>query len=345
MKMKLSFRSIRYGGISAAIFGCFTGLSLVLGQEKVPTVFEPGAELEVVSAEGRGGEGPAWDSELGILSSGNGNINRLDQAGVASVFRSAAGTNGLLFDRDGSLLACEPVARRVTRTGRDGTLRVLTDNYGGKRYNTPNDLTLDSKGRLYFSDPRYGNRDDMQILDATGKTVEGVYRIDPDGSVVRVIGREVQRANGVLVSAGDKYLYVADNANDILDGARKLWRFDLRSDGSANLATQRLIHDWGQSRGPDGLKQDVQGNLYVAGGTSKAVPPFEPDNSKKGGIYVFSPEGKLITFLHVPRDEVTNCAFGGQDSRTLYITAGGTLYRIRTIQPGRVAWPATRRSQ
>ncbi len=92
-------------------------------------------------------------------------------------------------------------------------------------------------------------------------------------------------------------------------------------------------------RGPDGLKQDIAGNLYVAAGTSESKPPFEPDASQRGGIYVFSPAGNLVDFVHVPRDEVTNCAFGGEDLRTLYITGGGTLYSIRTVHPGKVIWP------
>src|SRR5262245_10767380 len=163
------------------------------------SVFEPGAALKVEAAGGVGGEGPAWHPELGVLTSGNGHVNRLDRQGKAHVFRPGAGTNGLLFDRQGRLLACESMLRRMTRTEPDGTITLLTDRYEGKRYNTPNDLTLDSKGRLYFSDPRYGPRNDIELRDAQGRTVEGVYRVDPDGKVTRVLGREVERANGVLV--------------------------------------------------------------------------------------------------------------------------------------------------
>src|SRR5262249_61986733 len=122
-------------------------------------------------------------------------------------------TNGLLFDHRGRLLACEPERRRVTRTEADGKVTVLTERYRGRRYNTPNDLTIDSKGRVYFSDPRYGPRQGMEIRDERGRTVEGVYRIDPDGTVTRVVGREVERANGVLVSAGDRFLYAAHDTN------------------------------------------------------------------------------------------------------------------------------------
>jgi gluconolactonase len=230
----------------------------------------------------------------------------------------------------------------MVRIEPDGTLTVLADKYMGKRFNTPNDLTVDSKGRLYFSDPRYGDRTGMEIKDDQGQAVEGVYRIDPDGKVERVIGREVERANGVLVSADDKYLYVADNNNNAIKGARKLYRFELKPDGSVDLKSQKVLHDWGDGRGPDGLKQDEKGRLYAAAGLNRPNPPFEPAADKKGGIYVLDPDGKLLTFLPVPTDDVTNCAFGGEDRKTLYITGGGTLYSIRATAPGRVVFPPPR---
>ncbi len=305
-------------------------------------LFAKGAKLKIEAKAGAGGEGPAWHPKLGVLSSGNGHIMRLDLDGKSTIHRKDAGTNGLLLDAKGRLLACEPVARRVTRTELDGTITVLTKDYKGKRYNQPNDITVDSKGRIYFSDPRYGDRADMQIRDEAGKTIEGVYRIDPDGKVTLVLGRgEVDRPNGVLVSADDKYLFVADNNNDTVGGARQLWRFDLKADGVVDGKSKKLIYDWGKGRGPDGLKQDTLGRLYVAAGLNKPNR-FEPDKDIKAGIYVLSPTGKLLTFLPVPTDEVTNCAFGGEDRKTLYITGGGVLYSIRTTAAGRLVWPVAK---
>lgn len=301
-------------------------------------IFAPGAKLKVVAEKGVAGEGPAWHPKLGVFTSGNGHINRLDNDGQSSIYREKAGTNGLLFDRDGWLLACEPEQRRVTRTTPGGKLVVLADSFAGKKFNTPNDITVDSKGRIYFSDPRYGSRDGMEQRDEKGNTVEGVYRIDPDGSVHRVIGREVERANGVLVSADDKFLYVADNNNDTVGGARTLWRFDL-TDGEVDCTSKQKIYDWGKGRGPDGLKQDEKGRLYVAAGLNKPNPPAESADDVKAGIYVLSPDGKLLAFQPVPTDEVTNCAFGGDDRKTLYVTGGGVLYSIRTTTPGRLVWP------
>jgi len=317
---------------------CWLAVSASSGRAAVQ-IFASGAALKVEAEGGVAGEGPAWHPQRGVLTSGNGHICQLDHNGKSRIYRTGAGTNGLLFDAAGRLLACEPKLRRVTRTELDGKITVLAERYEGKRFNEPNDLTVDSQGRIYFSDPCYGPRDRLEIRDEQGRTVEGVYRIDPDGKATRVIGHEVERANGVLVSADDRYLYVADNNNNNAGGARKLWRFDLQKDGTVEHASRKLIYDWGTGRGPDGVKQDRQGRLFVAAGLNKPNPPFEPDTEKKGGIYVLSPDGKLLAFLPVPRDEVTNCAFGGDDQRTLYITAGGTLYSIRTLTPGRVVWP------
>ena len=306
-------------------------------------IFDPKSKLKVEAAGGVGGEGPAWHPKLGVLCSGNNNINQVSLDGKVVVYRKAAGTNGLMLDSQGRLLACEPGQRRVTRTELDGKVTVLAEKYDGMRFTTPNDITVDSKGRIYFSDPCYGDRSKIEMKDEKGQTVEGVYRIDADGNVVRVIGREVERANGVLVSADDKYLFVADNNNNTKGGARELWRFDLKADGSVDPKSKKNVFSWGEGRGPDGLKQDEMGRLYVAGGLNKANPPFEPADNVEGGIYVLDPDGKFLAFLKVPTDEVTNCAFGGEDRKTLYVTGGGTLYSIRTTTSGRMVYPPAKR--
>jgi gluconolactonase len=279
------------------------------------------------------GEGPAWHPSGSLYFTGQDRITRRDSGGAVHAFREpAGGANGLLFDRELRLLVCESRNRRITRTEPNGEITVLAESYEGHRFNSPNDLTIDSKGRIYFSDPRYGRRDDMEMRE------EGVYRIDGPGKVTRIIGREVERANGVLVSPGDKFLYVADNNNNNVGGARKLWRFDLKPDGSIDSASRKLIYDWRDGRGPDGVKQDRQGRLYVAAGLNKAHPPFESAAEFKGGVYVLSPEGRRLAFVPVPVDEVTNCAFGDADLKTLFITAGGTLWSIRVDTPGFVPW-------
>jgi len=280
-----------------------------------------------------------WHPTGTLYFSGGNRISQRDSDGKVSVFRDPAGSNGLLIDRQGRMVTCESRKGRITRTELDGSITALTDGYEGKRFNSPNDLTIDSRGRIYFTDPRYGARDDMEIMDSSGHPVEGVYRIDGPGQVFRVITHEVDRPNGVLVSPNDEFLYVADNNNNVVGGARKLWRFKLRPDGSVDLQSRTLIFDWKDGRGPDGLEMDQAGRLYVAGGLNHANPPFETAEEFKGGVYVLSAGGELIEFVGIPVDEVTNVAFGGDDWKTLFITAGGTLWSIPVTSPGWVPYP------
>ncbi len=298
-------------------------LSLTHAALAQPSPITPGVRPVQLAGAGAG-EGPAWRDGW-LYFSGEGKISRWKPGSVGpEVFRDpSGGSNGLRFDPRGRLIVCEAGNRRVTRTELDGSVTVLADRFEGHRFNSPNDLTMDSQGRIYFSDPRYGKRDTMEM------DVEGVYRIDAPGKVVRVLGREVERANGVLVAPGDKHLYVADNNNNNAGGARKLWRFDLRRDGSVEAASRRLIHDWKDGRGPDGVKISSTGLLFVAGGLNAPRPPYET-GVMKGGVYILTLAGKLVDFVPIPKDEVTNCAFGGGDGKTLFITAGGTLWSIAT---------------
>lgn len=299
--------------------------------EDVASLFE---SEPVLLQETGAGEGPVWKSSLGLLTSGEGNVNLRTPDGQTSVYLKNAGSNGLMFDREGRLVICEPVRRRVSRIEADGTTTVLAETYDGKRFNQPNDLTLDSKNRLYFTDPRYGDRAGMELKDARGREIEGVYRIDPDGQVTRIITHEVDRPNGIAITQDDRFLFVADN-NNAQGGARRLWRFHLQADGNPDLVTQTLIHDWKTTRGPDGMKLDAEGRLYVAAGLNKANLPHETADTPTAGVYVFSSEGQLLQFVRIPRDETTNVAFGGEDGRTLFVTSGGSLWSLRTKTRGK----------
>jgi len=275
------------------------------------------APPERIAEKAGAGEGPAWHDGY-LWFTGNNRITRRHHAtGRIKVWKeNAGGANGLLFDRQGRLVVCEGLNRRVVRYEKDGSVTVLAERFDGHRLNSPNDLTMDAKGRIYFSDPRYGNRDSMELSE------ESVYRVDEPGEITRILGKAegIQRPNGVLISPDGKYLYVADNNNNTAGGARKLWRF--RVD---DLTTKQLLHDWGTSRGPDGLKTDGR-RLYVAAGRTTPRPHETAEN--KGGIYVLNLEGKLETFLSISDEEVTNCAFGGPDGKTLFITAGGNLWSV-----------------
>lgn len=283
-------------------------------------------------------EGPAWspDGNVFFTDIENNRIMRRDPGGTLHVFRQPSGkANGLAFDDEGRLLACEGHReggnRRVTRTERDGQITVLTDRYEGKRYNSPNDLTIDKKGRIYFTDPRYGGYDgpqEVEQLDANGDPVEGVYRIDTDGTVTRIITHEVQRPNGIAVSNDGKFLIVADNHNGPGSGGqRMLWRFDLNDDGSVDPDSRKMLFDWGKERGPDGIAIGPDGHVYATAGFNFASE-LESANEFPAGVYVISLEGEKVGFIPVPEDMVTNCVFGGTDGKTLFITAGHKLWSI-----------------
>lgn len=282
-------------------------------------------------------EGPAVAANGDVYFSDiiNNRILKLDPpTGRFTVFRQPSGrTNGLLFDPQGRLLACEGNEfgpndgnRRITRTDLStGAVEVLTGNYQGKRYNAPNDIAACSNGQIFFTDPCYGDRNTM-FLDH-----ESVFRIDPNGAVTRVLTQpEIERPNGVALSPDERTLYVVDSCA-IPGGNRKIWAFDLSANGS--LSNQRLVIDFAPGRGGDGMAVDVQGHLYIAAGVHRPRGPHETADVPPG-IYVVSPDGTLQGRIPIPEDVITNCTFGGPDLKTLYITAGKTLFQVRTSVPG-----------
>lgn len=276
-------------------------------------------------------EGPAWKDGSLYFTDGK-HINRMGPDGKTTVFRHNA-SNGLLFDREGRLVACESGLRRVTRTEKDGRITVLADRFAGKRFNTPNDLCMDSKGRIYFTDPRYGPRDSMEL------SFEGVYRINQTGlppglcgfayevqNITRIHCDGAERPNGILISPDERHLYIADNNNNTHGGSRKLLRYTLDKNGDVKPGTRKVIFDWKDGRGPDGMKMDAAGRIYVAAGVNKAND-YETTRFK-AGCYILSPSGRLIDFIPTAPDECCNCAFGGKDGKTLFITSGMHLWSV-----------------
>ena len=327
-------RSVRISSRSLLIMVMITLATTSVMAQK--SVWEKGAQLQVVSEIGAG-EGPAWNPAVGLVSSyGSVYLHDVENPNrdAPQVYIKDLGTNGLLWDAEGRLLCCQPSKQRVIRIEKDGSETVLTEKYNDAPYNQPNDITVDNEGRIYFSDPKYGPYENLPQTDLDGKPVEGVYMIDTDGHVTIQIVHAVDRPNGVLVSKDQKYLWVAGNNNNNKGGERALFRFErMACCGSVLIDTKEMIFDWGDSRGPDGMVQDSRGNVYVAGGLNREDAEFET-NRYRGGIYVFNSKGQAIDFIAVPKDEVTNCTFGGADLKTLYITAGGTLYSIRTKNKG-----------
>jgi len=246
------------------------------------------------------------------------------------VFREKSGeANGLRFDPQGRLIACEGKAGRVTRTDmKTGKIEVLVDQFGGKPLGAPNDLELDARGRIYFTS-RLANTDSKL------GNVNAVYRIDPDGKTQRILAiPEIDMPNGIATSPDDKILYLID-ADGRDKRARKIRAYELKPDGT--VANERLVIDFFPGRSGDGMKVDAEGNLWVMAGLHRRRGSSETLETRPG-LHVISPQGKLLGFLETPEDTVTNCCFGGPDLKTFYITCGKLLLSVRTKVAGKAAY-------
>lgn len=272
-------------------------------------------------------EGPVAlpDGSVMFTDVHNSRIMRWEKGGPPQIHRSPTGqANGLFLDPQGRLVIAE-TAGKLTRENLDGSLEVLAETFDGHPFNSLNDLVIDREGRIYFTDPKLRNRQKATQRDEDGKIIDGVYRLDPDGTLVRVLKHEIVKPNGLIISPDGKKIYIAENDGQIADGPRKIWRFDISSNGDLYKETKKLIYDFGSERGPDGMTIDVRGNLYVAAGLN--TPLKNRTNKKyKAGIYVISDQGDLRDFIPVPMDNVSNVTFGGEDNKTLYITAGHSLW-------------------
>ena len=238
----------------------------------------------------------------------------------------AHGANGLIFDSQWRLIACEGTPPQVTRTNMEtGEVEILADSFEGKKLNKPNDVTFDSKGRLYFSDRPTPN----PAPDQTG--IHGVYRIDTDGSLHRILTEpEIQKPNGLVISPDDTTFYLIE-AHPDRGKARMILAYDLMEDGT--VTNRRVFHDFYPGRSGDGMTIDASGNLWVAAGLNRTRGTSETLDTK-AGVYVFSPEGEQLDFYPINEDTVTNVTFAGADLKTLYLTSGDKLYRIDTDQVG-----------
>lgn len=261
-----------------------------------------------------------------------GHIMKFDPATKrVTTYRSPSGmSNGLKFDAQGRMLAAEGAdygGRRLTRTNMEtGKAEILAAMFEGRPLNSPNDITIDERGRIYFSDPRYLG------YEAIDQPFQAVYRVDPDRSIHRII-TDAGKPNGVCVSPDQRTLYVVSNDNGttgigrvpdsapVAKGRMALLAYDLAADGTAKF--RKLLADYSPEDGPDGLTADAEGNLYVA-----------VRRISRPGIVVYSPDGKERAFIRTP-NLPTNVGFGrGADANMLYITEGGNVHRMRVKKAG-----------
>lgn len=290
-------------------------------------IIPPDAELERVFTGCAFAEGPAADAQGNVSFSDcpNNRIMLFRHDGATVVWRDPSQrANGMGFDAQGRLVTCcaggatyPGGARAVLRYEHDGSVTTLAAHYGGRRLNSPNDLTFDRQGRIYFTDPRYGDRGDIE------QDRMAVYRIELDGALTRVID-DMQTPNGILISADNRTLYLVDHNPDP-GGARTLVAYDIDAQGRCSYRS--TLHDYGSGYGGDGMVLDIAGHIYLTAGEHEAA-----------GVYIFTPAGEQIGFIPTP-ETPGNCTFGGPGLRTLYIAASSSLYRIQLGIPGLLPYP------
>jgi gluconolactonase len=260
-------------------------------------VVAEGAKVEKLVGGFAFTEGPAADAQGNVFFSDipNNRIHKWSLDGKLLTFReNSGGANGLYFDKNGNLLACEGGGRRLVSIDPKGNVTVLTDKYEGKRFNSLNDLWIDPKGGVYFTDPRYGNRDGME------QDGEHVYYLSPDRKKLTRVISDMVRPNGVIGTPDGKTLYVADH------GGSKTFAYKVSEDGT--LAGKKLF----APEGSDGMTIDNEGNVYL---TTKVVA-------------VYNKDGQKIESIPAP-EQPANVTFGGSDNQTLFITAQTSLYSVR----------------
>jgi len=267
------------------------------------SVIAPGAELENLSDGFKFTEGPAVDARGNIFFTDqpNDRICKWSVDGQLTVFLSPCGrSNGLFFDRQGNLWACADMNNELWKIDRQGNVTVVVKDYDGKLLNGPNDLWMDPKGGIYFTDPLYKRpywtRDPAMQQDG-----QHVYYLTPDRKRLIRVTNDLTQPNGIIGTPNGKLLYVADI------GARKTYVYHINGDGT--LSNKKLFC----SMGSDGMTIDNKGNIYLTG----------------RGVTVFNPDGEKIEHIDVPAGWTANVTFGGKDRHTLFITAQTSLYSIR----------------
>lgn len=276
-------------------------------------------------------EGPVWDGETVLFTDIPANrvmrYNPMDDSCVPYLTDTGA-ANGLRMDAQRRLYACEHSGRRLTRYNQDGSRSVLIDRFEGHRLNSPNDLAIDSQGRIWFSDPFYGGPAYVDHPGTLELDHQSIYRLEPgsdDSWSIQRMTFDTTKPNGLLLSWDEHTLYVAQSDPDPKQ-KRELRAYRIKDDGL--LGDYHVLHDFGPHRGIDGMTLDEEGNIIATAGWRRSGPgPM---------IYVFAPDGRVLESHPFPQDTPTNCTFGGAGLSTLYVTCGGdgSLYRTHTQRRG-----------
>ncbi|GAA4343973.1 SMP-30/gluconolactonase/LRE family protein [Pigmentiphaga soli] len=277
----------------------------------------PLAAVERLAGGCRWAEGPVWfgDGRYLLWSDvPNDRIMRWDEVtGEAHVWRPASGyANGNTRDRQGRLVTCEHQGRRVSRTEHDGRITVLADRYRGRRLNSPNDVVVRSDGSIWFTDPPFGIVGYYQGEKAEQELPAAIYRIDPHSGELALMCDTVDGPNGLAFSPDEKQLYVIESRSR----PRNVLVFDVAADGR-RLGARRVLFDAGEGT-PDGLRVDVEGNLWC--GWGMGTPELD-------GVRVHSPRGEPLGRIALP-ERCANLCFGGRHRNRLFMASCTSIYSL-----------------
>jgi gluconolactonase len=286
------------------------------------------ATVEQLFTGMRWGEGPVWfgDGRFLLVSDiPNNRILRWDEAsGAVSEFRRPSNhANGNTRDRQGRLLTCEHLTRRVTRTEYDGSITVLADRWQGKRLNSPNDIVCARDGSVWFTDPTFGISGWWEGEPAQPELPQAVYRITALGELQQVI-TDLAGPNGLAFSPDESVLYVVESR---ATPHRRIWAYEHLG---GSLGQRRLAVD---AQGPgaiDGFRVDVEGNLWCGWGSNGAL---DADPESLDGVRVFAPDGTAIGHIHLP-ERCANVCFGGRHRNCLFMAASHSVYALHVNTQG-----------
>lgn len=263
------------------------------------------------------GEGPVWFGDARCLlwsDVPNSRMLRWDEeTGATSVFRKPSNnSNGNTRDRQGRLLTCEHLTRRVTRTEYDGSITVICDSFEDKRLNSPNDIVVKSDGSIWFTDPRFGILSHYEGEMAEPELPMNVYRVDGKSGAVTVVADGINAPNGLAFSPDEKKLYIVESRSE----PRRILVYDVAASGD-KIAKGKILIDSGPHGTPDGMRCDIDGNLWCGWGMTPELD----------GVRVFTPQGEPIGHIALP-ERCANVCFGGAKRNRLFMAAAHSLYSL-----------------
>lgn len=282
------------------------------------------ASVEQLTTGLRWAEGPVWFGDgryLLVSDIPNNRILRWDEtSGVTSVWRAPSNhANGHTRDRQGRLIGCEHLTRRITRTEYDGSITVLADRFDGRRLNSPNDIVCRRDGTIWFTDPSFGILGHWEGEPAEAELPHAVYRLHPGSGELQQVITGLDAPNGLAFSPDESVLYVVESR---AQPYRLIWAWDVAADGT--LANRRLAVDAAGAGAFDGIKVDAQGHLWCGlGSTGAAGAPSEGLD----GVRVYDPTGRAIAHIHLP-ERCANLCFGGARNNRVFMAASHSVYAL-----------------